>query len=56
MNGQGYLAICNDGSNLYFQPRFTDYIIKSTPLGEFFWYKSDNFPDNTSDTTSTLMY
>ena len=56
LNGQGYLAVCNDGSNLYFQPRLTDYIFKSTPLGEIFWYQSDNFPDNTSDTTSTFMY
>ena len=25
-------------------------------MGEIFWYQSDNFPDNTSDTTSTFMY
>jgi len=50
------MTVCNDGNNLYFQSRFTDYIFKSTPLGEFFWYKSDSFPDNTSDTTSTFMY
>ncbi len=34
MNGQGYLAATNDGMNLYFQPRFTDYILKMTSLGE----------------------
>ena len=56
LNGQGYLAICNDGSNLYLQPRFTDYIFKITPLGEIFWHQSDNFSDNTSETTSTFMY
>ena len=56
LNGQGYMAATNDGNNLFFQPRFTDYIFKSTPLGEIFWYQSDNFPDNTSDTTSTFMY
>lgn len=56
LNGQGYLAICNDGTDLYFQPRFTDYIFKSTSLGEIFWYQSDVFPDNIADTTSTFMY
>ena len=56
MNGQEYLAAANDGNNLYFQPRFTDYILKSTPLGEIYWYQSDNFPDNTADTTLTFMY
>jgi hypothetical protein len=56
MNGQGYLAAANDGTNLYFQPRFTDYILKMTPLGEIFWYESDYFPDNMADTTSTFMY
>ena len=56
MNGQGYLAAANDGINLYFQPRFTDYILKMTPLGEIFWYESDYFPDNMADTTSTFMY
>ena len=56
LNGQGYLAACNDGSNLYFQSRYTDYIFKMTPLGEIFWQKSDNFPDNNSDTTTTSMY
>ena len=56
LNGQGYLAACNDGSNLYFQPRFTDYIFMSTLLGEIYWFQSDNFPDNTADTTSTFMY
>ena len=56
LNGQGYLAICNDGSNLFLQPRFTDLIFKLTPLGEIFWHQSDNFPDNTADTTSTFMF
>ena len=56
MNGQGYLAAANDGMNLYFQPRFTDYILKMTPLGEIFWYESDYFHDNMADTTSTFMY
>ena len=56
LNGQGYLAATDDGSNLFFQPRYTDYIFKSTPLGEIFWYQPDNFPDNTADTTSTFMY
>ena len=56
LNGQGYMAIANDGSNLYFQPRFTDYIFKINPVGNIFWYQSDNFPENTSDTTSTFMF
>ena len=56
LNGQGYLAATNDGTNLYFQPRFTDYILKMTPLGELFWYQSDYFLDNTADTTSTFLY
>ena len=56
LNGQGYLAAANDGNNLYFQPRYTDYIFKMTQLGEIFWNQSDHFPDNTSDTTSTFMY
>ena len=56
LNGQGYMATANDGSNLYFQPRFTDYIFKINPVGKIFWYQSDNFPANTSDTTSTFMY
>ena len=56
LNGQGYMATANDGSNLYFQPRFTDYIFKINPVGNIFWYQSDNFPDNTSETTSTFMY
>ncbi|MBC8255885.1 MAG: hypothetical protein H8E85_01080 [Candidatus Marinimicrobia bacterium] len=56
LNGQGYLAATNDGTNLYFQPRYTDYILKISPVGENFWYKSDYFPENTSDTTATFMY
>ena len=51
MNGQGYLAVANDGTNLFFQPRFTDYILKMTPLGEIFWYLPDRFVDNDNDTT-----
>ena len=53
---RGYLATTNDGSNLYFQPRFTNYIFMSTALGEIFWYQSDKYPDITYDTTSTFMY
>ena len=56
LNGQGYMAATNDGINLYFQSRYTDYIFKMTPLGEIFWHQSDHFPDNTADTTSTFMY
>jgi len=56
LNGQGYLTAANDGANLYFQPRFTDYIIKISQLGEIFWFKSDYFPENTADTTTTFMY
>jgi len=54
LNGQGYLAAANDGTNLYFQPRFTDYIFKMTPLGEIFWFLPDRFEDN--DTDSTFMF
>ena len=54
LNGQGYLAAANDGTNLYFQPRFTDYILKMTPLGELFWFRSDRFEDNDKD--STFMF
>ena len=51
MNGQGYLAAANDGMNLYFQPRFTDYILKMTSLGEIFWYLPDRLFDNDIDST-----
>ena len=54
LNGQGYLTATNDGTNLYFQPRFTDYILKMTPLGELFWFRSDRFEDNDKD--STFMF
>ena len=54
LNGQGYLAATNDGPNLYFQPRFTDYILKMTSLGEIFWYLPDRFFDN--DIDSTFMF
>ena len=54
LNGQGYLAAANDGTNLYFQPRFTDYIFKMTSLGEIFWFLPDRFEDN--DTDSTFMF
>ena len=54
MNGQGYLAAANDGMNLYFQPRFTDYILKMTSLGEIFWYLPDRLFDN--DIDSTFMF
>ena len=53
LNGQGYMAVTDDGTNLFFQPRFTDYIIKITPVGELFWFRSDNFAENSSD--SILM-
>ena len=56
LNGQGYLASANDESNLYFQPRYTDYILKISPVGDTFWIKSDYFPENTADTTTTFMY
>jgi len=54
LNGQSYMATTNDGENLFFQPRFTDFIIKITPVGELFWFRSDNFDDN--DTDSTFMF
>jgi len=56
LNGQGYLASANDGINLYFQPRYTDYILKISPVGDIFWFKSDYFPENTADTTTTFMH
>ncbi len=34
LNGQGYLAITNDGSNLFLQSRDTDLIMKYSPVGE----------------------
>ena len=54
LNGQGYLAATNDGTNLYFQPRFTDYILKMTSLGEISWYLPDRLFDN--DIDSTFMF
>lgn len=37
MNGQGYLAITNDGNNLYLQSRDFNSIIKCTTVGEIFY-------------------
>jgi len=34
MNGQGYLAICSDGTDIYLQSRATDLIIKCSSVGE----------------------
>ena len=34
MNGQGYLAICNDGVDLYLQSRSTELIVKCSAIGE----------------------
>ena len=56
LNGQGYMASTNDGTDLYFQPRYTDYILKISPVGDTFWFKSDYLPENTADTTTTFMY
>ena len=35
MNGQGYLAIANDGIDLFLQSKESYLIIKSSPIGEF---------------------
>ena len=51
LNGQGYLAIANDGQNIYLQPRFTDYILKVSLVGELFWHKMDEMEENASTMT-----
>lgn len=42
MNGQGYLAITNDGTNVYLQSINTSTIIKCSLIGERIYMKWDN--------------
>lgn len=42
LNGQGYLAITNDGTDVYLQSRLTSSIIKCSPIGERVYMKWDN--------------
>ena len=39
MNGQGYFAITNDGSNLYLQSQNFNSILKCSTIGEIFYHK-----------------
>lgn len=41
MNGQGYLAITNDGDDLYLQSRNFSFIVKTSPVGEKAYIRSD---------------
>ena len=63
MNGQGYLAITNDGSNLYLQSHWDTYILKVSPIGEEYYmhwleildtYNDDN-GNSQWDTGETLL-
>jgi len=42
LNGQGYLAITSDGTNVYLQSRLTSSIIKCSPIGERVYMKWDS--------------
>jgi len=44
MNGQSYLAITNDGRNIYMQSNWFYWIIKCSPVGELVFVKSDSLP------------
>ena len=46
MNGQGYIAITNDGTNLYLQSKNSYLIIKCSPIGEKAYTKFDTIPTN----------
>ncbi len=49
MNGQGYLAITNDGTNLYLQSHNDTYILKVSPVGERFYMHWMEFSDTYID-------
>ena len=46
MNGQGYLAITNDGTDLYLQSRSMGSLIKVSPIGEMVYMKWDSVSTN----------
>ncbi|NQV15630.1 hypothetical protein HQ531_09250 [bacterium] len=46
MNGQGYLAITNDGTDLYLQSRFSQLIVKSSAIGERAFLRADDIETN----------
>ncbi|MBN1637723.1 MAG: hypothetical protein JW866_02060 [Ignavibacteriales bacterium] len=48
MNGQGYIAITNDGSNIYLFSRNTNLIVKVTPTGEKIYLKQQKLETNWS--------
>ncbi len=46
MNGQGYLAITSDGSDLYLQSRQTELLIKASGIGELVFLRYDDLASN----------
>jgi len=48
MNGQGYLAMTNDGRDIYMQSRNYNWVIKISPVGELVYILSDSLPPNWS--------
>ncbi|MDD5539886.1 MAG: hypothetical protein PHG61_04245 [Candidatus Marinimicrobia bacterium] len=46
MNGQGYLAITNDGRDIYMQARDFGWVIKCSPVGELVYIKPDSLSAN----------
>jgi len=46
MNGQGYLAITDDGRDIYMQSREFGWVIKCSPVGELVYIKSDSLTAN----------
>ncbi len=46
MNGQGYLAITQDGSDLYLQSRVSGLILKCSPIGERAYLRMDDIAGN----------
>jgi len=46
MNGQGYLAMTDDGRDIYMQSRDFVWVIKCSPVGELVYVRSDSLPPN----------
>ena len=49
MNGQGYLAITDDGANLYLQSHWDTYILKISPIGQKYYMHWMGFEDRYVD-------
>jgi hypothetical protein len=48
MNGQGYLAMTNNGRDIYLQSRNFNWVIKCSPVGELVYILSDTLSPNWS--------